>query len=404
MQTQEEKNLRIETIIRYETGSITLSEAQARLRLGKRQVLRLVSRYCQYGLSYFQTGERRGRKATAITDKNKALTILGQDLYKGFAPSLASEMLAERHGIKLSKETIRQLMIKSGLWQAKVKKSVKKHLTRERRPRFGELVQIDASPHDWFEGRGDKCALIVFIDDATGRILNLKFAPAEATFPYMECLFETIKYHGIPLALYSDKHSVFRKERPNQQPDIYSEPTQFHRACEELNIELINAHSPQAKGRVERCNRTLQDRLIKLMRLENISSIEQANEFAPLFIAKHNLKYAKPPKDDADAHQINLKSDDELMLILSKQDTRRVAKDNSISFQNSKFLLDNNFKNRLLGQSVRLYRCFNGQIFIKWNDITIPFSQTNSQPLHLPKIATSKNINDFVDKLNSFAA
>lgn len=400
MRTEAEKNQRIETIIRYSTGVISLKEAMSELRLGKRQIIRLTGRYRSEGLSYFQLGELRGRPVSREADKKKAVEKLREDNFNGFAPSFASEILSEQHGINFSKETIRQIMIKDGLWTPKVNKAVKQHLTRERRGKLGELLQIDGSHHAWFEGRGEKCCLIVMIDDATSQIMELRFAKTETTFAYMESLYNTIKNNGIPRYIYSDKHSVFRKERPNQQNDPYAEPTQFHRACQELGIDLINANSPQAKGRVERCNRTLQDRLVKILRLQGISTIEEANNFMPEFIKIHNLKYAKAPRDTENGHIQNTKSDDELHLILSKQNERTLQKNNMISFDGIKYQLDDNFKNRLSKQKVILFQCFNGQSFIKWGNYLIKHHIIEVISEQQPNIIKSKNINDFIDKNN----
>ncbi len=165
---------------------------------------------------------------------------------------------------------------------------------RERRPRFGELIQIDGSPHDWFEGRGPRCTLIVFIDDATGCLTALRFAPAETTRAYLGALRDHVLAHGCPAAFYSDRHGIFRVNAKDAAGG--DGKTEFGRVSERLRIELINALTPQAKGRVERANQTLQDRLVREMRLRGISSIEEAQAFTPAFIAAWNDKFAGPPR------------------------------------------------------------------------------------------------------------
>ena len=172
---------------------------------------------------------------------------------------------------------------------------------RERRPRFGELIQIDGSPHDWFEGRGPRCTLIVFIDDATGRLTALRFAPAETTRAYLGALRDHVLAHGCPAAFYSDRHGIFRVNAKDAASG--DGKTELGRVSERLRIELINALTPQAKGRVERANQTLQDRLVREMRLRGISSIEEAQAFTPAFIAAWNEKFAVPPRDSQDAHR-----------------------------------------------------------------------------------------------------
>ncbi len=167
-----------------------------------------------------------------------------------------------------------------------------------RRPSYGELIQIDGSPHDWFENRGPRCTLIVFIDDATSALMALRFVPAETTRAYMETLRGYLNDHGVPLALYSDRHSIFRVNNPEREGEL----TQFTRAIKTLGIEPIHANSPQAKGRVERANQTLQDRLVKEMRLQNISDIETANAWLPTFIEAYNNRFATSPRTTDNAH------------------------------------------------------------------------------------------------------
>ena len=179
-------------------------------------------------------------------------------------------------------------------------------LSCERRPRFGELIQIDASPHDWFEGRGPRCALIVFVDDATGRLTALRFVAAETTRGYLEALRAHVLAHGVPLAFYSDRHGIFRVNAKDAGSG--DGKTEFGRVCERLGIEPIHALTPQAKGRVERANQTLQDRLVKEMRLRGICSMEAANGFAPAFVETHNKRFAVPPRDPASALPALLRS------------------------------------------------------------------------------------------------
>src|ERR1019366_1943890 len=187
--------------------------------------------------------------------------------YHDFGPTLAGEKLLDLDGIKVSRETIRQLQISSGLWKPKSRRVRRVFRLRERRPRFGELIQIDGSPHDWFEGRGPRCTLIVFIDEATSRLMSLQFSPTETTNSYLEALRAHVLSHGRPLALYSDRHGIFRV---NAKEAVSGDGlTEFGRVVERLGIASIQASTPQAKGRVERSNQTLQDRLVKEMRLQN---------------------------------------------------------------------------------------------------------------------------------------
>src|SRR6202163_4113762 len=186
------------------------------------------------------------------------------------------------------------MQISLGEWKPKARRARRVFQLRERRPRFGELIQIDGSPHDWFEGRGPRCTLIVFIDDASGRLTALQFAPAETTHAYLAALKTHVLAHGCPLAFYSDRHGIFRI---NAKDAVSGDgKTEFGRVAERVGIEPIHALTPQAKGRVERANQTLQDRLVKEMRLRNICSMEAANRFSTTFIEMHNKRFAVPPR------------------------------------------------------------------------------------------------------------
>src|SRR3954462_10566516 len=201
--------------------------------------------------------------------------------YADFGPTLACEKLAERHGIHLGVETVRQWMRADGLWRDRRQRLKPVHQPRYRRDCVGELVQIDGSEHWWFEDRGPPCTLLVFVDDATSRLMPLRFVPPESTFDYCEATRAYLQRHGKPVAFYSDKHSVFRVNRKDAASG--DGMTQFGRALDQLNIDIICANAPQAKGRVERANGTLQDRLVKEMRLAGISTIEAGNAFLPAF-------------------------------------------------------------------------------------------------------------------------
>src|SRR6202012_3919964 len=191
--------------------------------------------------------------------------------YRDFGPTFASQMLLERHGLAISRETLRKWMIAAGLWLSR-KQRRSFHQPRLRREHYGELIQIDGSEHRWFEDRAAPCTLLVFIDDATSKLMQLRFVPSESTDSYFQALRGYLQSHGCPVAFYSDQHSVFRVLRRDAKGG--QGMTQFGRALAELNIEILCANSSQAKGRVERANRTLQDRLVKELRLAGISDMD----------------------------------------------------------------------------------------------------------------------------------
>lgn len=337
-------------------------DAARQLGLSVRQVKRLVQRYRAEGAAGLISRHRGRRPNNQIPDAlRREILGLVRSRYTDFGPTLACEKLAERHDYKLSVETLRQWMIADGLWKPKARKPARIHQRRPRRPCRGELVQIDGSPHDWFEERGPRCTLIVFIDDATSELLALRFAPAETTQAYMETLDGYLRQHGRPVAFYSDKHSIFRVNNPEREGEL----TQFTRALRTLDIEPIHANTPQAKGRVERANQTLQDRLVKELRLRGISDLETANAFLPEFIQAYNQRFAVPPQNPADAHRPLLHSSEELAQILSLHHTRTLSKNLTFQFKNREYQLQGQGKGyRLRGAHVTLCEAFDGSVTV----------------------------------------
>jgi transposase len=324
--------LRHEIIISLGKKILKQEAAAKKLGISVRQVKRLYRKYKSSGVTGLISKRRGKRSNNKISEeiKKQALSLVLTN-YADFGPTLAMEKLQQNHGINVSKETLRKWMIGEKIWAGKKRKRLVPHQLRERRPRFGELVQIDGSPHDWFEGRAEPCCLLVFIDDATSKILQLLFVPVESTAGYFRAARQYIEKHGVPLAFYSDKHSIFRINMPE---GMFDGETQFQRVARELGIELICANSPQAKGRVERANGILQDRLVKELRLLGISDIETANTYLPEFVKQYNEKFAKEPKDVTDMHRRLNKSAQELDIIFSEQHKRKLSKNLECSFKN----------------------------------------------------------------------
>jgi hypothetical protein len=262
-------------------------------------------------------------------------------------------------------------MIADGLWTPHSQRKPKVYQPRYRRDCLGELVQIDGSHHDWFEGRSDKCCLLVFIDDATSRLMNLRFSETESAFDYMLTTREYLNEHGKPVAFYSDKHSIFRV---NQEKQKQVGQTQYARVLKELGIELICANSSQAKGRVERANLTLQDRLVKEMRLQGINTIEEANAWLPYFIDDFNRRFAKPAKFPKDMHRKVRETPQELDDIFSWQEIRKLSK--SLTFQYDKvvYLIEDNEENaRLAHENVKVLDYPNGEVAIQYGHRKLNF-------------------------------
>ena len=260
-------------------------------------------------------------------------------LYRDFGPTLANEKLRKIHNIFMSPFTLRQGMIQACLWQPR-KHKVKHRAWRERRACVGELEQLDGSPHDWFEGRAPRCVLLIFIDDATSRILHGEFIPVEDTVSLLRAVWAYLLLHGRPLSFYVDKDSIYKINRQvTIEEELRDEQplTQFTRAMKELGIEVITAHSPQAKGRVERGFKTHQDRLVKELRLAGISTIEAANRFLKdVYIPDHNARCAVEPANPTNAHRPLLPSH-RLEEILSIRTERVVANDFTLRYQNQFF-------------------------------------------------------------------
>lgn len=315
-------------------GNLKPGLAAKRLGLSVRQVLRLANRFSDEGAKGL-VSRKCNRPSNNRISTNTAMMALSiiRARYADFGPTLAREKLRECHDIFLAKETVRKLMSEAGLWIPRKLRNTAVYQPRNRRNCLGELIQIDGSDHRWFEERAPACTLLVFIDDATSRLMHLHFTFSESTFSYFEATRAYISLHGKPQAFYSDKHCVFRV---NHTQAIGGDGhTQFGRALFELNVEGICANSSQAKGRVERANLTLQDRFVKELRLQNISTMAAANAYAPTFIADHNRRFAKPPRNDFNTHRV-LREDEDMNLVFTCREPRKVS--HSLTLQYDKVL------------------------------------------------------------------
>ncbi|KVE13076.1 ISNCY family transposase [Burkholderia vietnamiensis] len=334
--------------------------AAERLGLTVRQIERLVIRYRESGAAGL-TSRKRGGPGNRRLDAElaqRALTII-RDRYADFGPTLACEKLRECHGIGLAKETVRKLMTDAGLWIPRRQRPPKVYQPRARRACLGELIQIDGSDHRWFEERAQACMLLVYVDDATSRLMMLHFTQTESTFSYFEATRAYIERHGKPVAFYSDKASVFRSTTAGKTG---SSVTHFGRAMFELNIDTFCANSSSAKGRVERAHLTLQDRLVKELRLRGISTVNDANAYAPSFIAAYNTRFAKPPKSDFNAHR-PLRDDENLDTVLTWRETRRVSKSLTVLYDRVLYLLPVNRK--LIHRYIDVWEYPDGRIEIR---------------------------------------
>lgn len=331
--TMNKKELtRLEVMQRIEGKGLKQGKAAEILKVTERHVRRMLKAYRQSGAEGL-VSKRRGKPSNNRLKgevKHQAIDLINRK-YPDFGPTLAQEKLMEQEGLKLSRETVRQLMIKEGLWKAKKAKKMVVHQMRERRACYGELVQLDGSPHQWFEKRGEMCNLLVYIDDATGRLMELYYTPGETTFGYFAATQRYLTRYGKPVAFYSDKNSIFKVNIKNALSG--SGMTQFGRAMKELDIEIICANTHQAKGRVERVIQVLQDRLVKEMRLRDISNIETANAYTAEFMADYNERFAVQPRSSHDAHRA-LRTDEDLERVFTLQEQRSLSKNLTLQYKN----------------------------------------------------------------------
>lgn len=331
---------RLKVINAFHAGYMTRGEAANELNLSQRQITRIRKRY-QECSDQGIVRKKRTSKGPRCYDRSYVEKILElvKTQYADFGPTLIAEKLKERHDIVIAKETLRRWMHQDGIRLAQQRRLKKVHPLRQRRSCLGELVQIDGSYHAWFEERAPECCLLVFIDDATGRLLLLKFVPSESHTSYAQSFYEYLELHGKPQSIYTDKHSVFSVNRKEMSADAAG-VTALNQSLQELGIESILAHSPQAKGRVERANKTLQDRLVKELRLRNISSLEHANAYLPEFIAAFNHQFAVQPLQPDNKHTpLSDYEKTRLPLVLSYKQHRTVSKSLTVQFKQQHYQL-----------------------------------------------------------------
>ena len=369
MMSERELN-RIEVLAQVDDGRLSVQNGANMLDITKRQMFRLLKRYRTEGAAAIRH-KARGKSPNNKFHKAKREFVLAliKESYADFGPTLAAEMLAQHHGFKVSRETLRKWMQDDGIWLSRKQRRAI-HQPRSRRECYGELIQIDGSDHRWFEGRAASCTLLVFIDDATSTLMELLFVPSESTFSYFSALESYLLKHGRPVAFYSDKHTVFRVAKPN--PNMNG-MTQFGRALAQLNIEILCANSSQAKGRVERANRTLQDRLVKELRLAGISSMEEGNAFLPGFMERNNARFAKGPAKPDNLHRALNIEPDRLSEIFCLRDQRYVSKDLTLKYDRKRIKLEiNDLTRGLIGKYIDVYEYGCGRIQVRAHGVVLP--------------------------------
>jgi hypothetical protein len=364
---------RVKVIQDLVARNITPAHAASLLQLTTRQVSTLRARFLESGPAGL-TSRQRGKpsnRATPAFFKDQVMELIRAH-YHDFGPTFATEKLREKHGLALSPNTIRTWMKDEGLWLDRRKRRQPVHQPRHRRECLGELVQLDGSEHWWFEDRGPQCTLLVYVDDATSRLMHLQFVESESTFSYFTATTAYLERHGKPVALYSDKHGVFRVNAKGAGGG--DGMTQFGCALKELNIDILCANTPQAKGRVERANKTLQDRLVKELRLRNISTIEAGNAFLAEFTEEYNGRFGKVAVNDKNLHRPTPPGD-ELREAFAWCEQRTASNNLTLQYDKMLFMLEpSDFAKGLVRKQVMIKDYPDGRLVISHKGRPLPYS------------------------------
>lgn len=327
------ERIRLEALCRVRRKELTMKSAAEVMGLSVRQARRVWKRFKELGDVGLVHGLRGRVSNRRLSEEvGRRIVKLHQERYGDFGPTLACEKLGEAHGLQVSPNTLVRLLKERGLWERRRRRG-RHRKRRERRSCFGSMVQLDGSHHDWFEGRAGKCVLMVMVDDATGRTYG-RFYAGETTEAAFDVFERWVRGHGIPRSVYVDRHSIYRDDAHPERP------TQFGRAMKQLSVKLICAHSPQAKGRVERRNAVFQDRLVKEMRLRKISSMEQGNALLEtMFLNDLNRRYAIDPRQQQDLHR-EMDGSINLAEVLCVQEERVVGQDWCVRWKNRWLQID----------------------------------------------------------------
>lgn len=386
MSAKERERLKI--FARVKRGELQQKEAAVLCHLEYRYLRRLYQRYCEQGdRGLVHQGRGRPSNRAKTAEFKAAVLARYQERYPDFGPTLAAEKLA-LEGQVVNHETLRGWLIKAGLWQ-KRRKRAKHRSWRERRAHFGELVQMDGSHHKWFEERARKCCLMNMVDDAQGTTLSW-LAAEETIFAAMKLLWLWIDKYGIPQSLYTDKKNVYvvdEKTREKAADSGEEVETQFGRACRQLGIEIVTAHSPEAKGRVERNHGTYQDRLVKELRLAEINTIVGGNEFLHHgYCAQLNEKFAVAPRSEVDFHR-SAKGYD-LASIFCIEEERTVSADWIVRFENQFYQLQPVGKRQVAKGKVLVRRYLNGELHFWHGERDLAYTLLSERPKPKPKSKT----------------
>lgn len=382
-----EERLRLKVIEELTIGKINGTTAAVKLNLSVRQVKRLKKVFVEKGVEglIHKSRGRTGLRKTSLAIENRIISIV-KGKYSDFGPLMVWEKIKEIHKILIAKETVRQIMIRNNIWESKKRRRSQYYAWRNRRSSLGELEQFDGSYHDWFEGRSPnipEACLLASIDDATGKITHAKFDYNESVEAVFSFWSEYISQNGIPVEIYLDKFSTYKINHKNAV-DNFELMTQFKRAMKELGTNLICANTPQAKGRIERLFETLQDRLVKEMRLVNINTITEANRFLKeKFIPWYNQRYAVIPKSESDCHRkLDISTGLKLKSIFAKHYVRGINNDFTVYYRSKYYQLAEIQPTTVFrGDKVLIEERLNNSIKIKYKGRYLNFSELPDKPL-----------------------
>ncbi len=350
---------------------ITQKTAASLLRLSERQVRRLVKAVKEEGARGI-IHELRGRASNRRFPEEMREKVLSlyEERYPGFGPTLAKEKLAECDGITISDETLRKWLIEAGLWKKRRKRSIHRQW-RQRKECFGQMIQMDGSHHDWFEGRGPKVVLMGYIDDFTNTVYG-RFYDYEGTLPAMDSFKRYVEKYGLPMSVYLDRHTTYKS--PKKDTECGESLSQFERALKELGVEVIHALSPQAKGRIERLFGVLQDRLVKEMRLCGIGTKEEANAFLEEYLPRYNERFTVCPANETDTH-VKLPASVDLNEYLCIKTVRTVKNDNTIVLDGRLYQLQEQ-----RGKKVVAEERLDGSLRITRKGVVLKYQEINERP------------------------
>jgi transposase len=358
-------------------GRLTQRQAAGVVSLSERQIRRIVKRIEAEGDKGIQHRSRGKESNRRLPQKLVAKVVqLYQEKYQGFGPTLTAEKLFELEGIEVSKETVRRWLIEAGQWQ-KGRKARTHRQWRERKVCLGEMLQLDGSHHDWFEGRRPKCVLMAYIDDATSTVYG-RFYEYEGTIPAMDSFKRYIRKYGIPMSVYLDKHTTYKSPaEPSIEDEIQgiTPLSEFGRALTELAVEIIHAHSPQAKGRIERLFKTLQDRLVKEMTIRGINTIDEANRYLDTYLSAHNKRFAVEAKEQDDLHR-EIPRGLTLDKVLCIRTVRTVRNDFTIAHNRKLYQIEKGVR----AKQVTVEERVNGSMLITHHDVRLPFREITARP------------------------